>query len=589
MRLSNVTIKNYRNFIDSEINFNDKSLVIGPNDVGKTNLLNAIRIVLDKSFSYLDLEPQEKDFNIFSDDEEITIILEFSDIQEDKETYIYSNLGKYIVDGKLYIMYKGYKNKEENFKFFLSGKKDEELFQEINGRNKYINLINCVYLDSTRQLKQFLKKSKTNMIESYKSKRLEEEIIEDEKIISTIDNEVNTLNSNIEKISYIRKSANFIKEELTDMSSHNDNLDIKLSSFNDTEDITDNVELIAEIDGKKNAIGGDGRSNQIYMSMWVKEMGERIDESKQFVIFLLEEPESHLHFPLQAMTIRKIINKINKQFIITTHSPQVVLEFNPYSIVRLYFDKNKKTKIAKNGCSEEIQDEVIDFGYRYNLITGSMFFSSGVFLVEGISELLLFKFLTKKLNMDLEKYNIMILSVEGIGFKPYIKLLNKLEIPFSLRTDNDVVQNEKNKKYYHSGIIRLIKYYNLLRDNSDDQLLKTNFEKQEFSDLTEQAKNELKENIEKFNKTGLFLSELDLENDLANCKFLEKYIEENYNNIKGEFVKYLQNSKAKNMYSFLKQVNNIKVDKTSIGSLISPIKYLMDELNEHDETNQRTV
>ena len=124
-------------------------------------------------------------------------------------------------------------------------------------------------------------------------------------------------------------------------------------------------------------------------------MWERIDVSKQFVIFLLEEPESHLHFPLQAMTIRKIINK---QFIITTHSPQVVLEFNPYSIIRLYFDKNKKTKIAKNGCSEEVQDEVIDFGYRYNLITGSMFFSSGVFLVEGTSELLLFKFLAKKVS-----------------------------------------------------------------------------------------------------------------------------------------------------------------------------------------------
>lgn len=253
-------------------------------------------------------------------------------------------------------------------------------------------------------------------------------------------------------------------------------------------------------------------------------MWERIDVSKQFVIFLLEEPESHLHFPLQAMTIRKIINK---QFIITTHSPQVVLEFNPYSIIRLYFDKNKKTKIAKNGCSEEVQDEVIDFGYRYNLITGSMFFSSGVFLVEGTSELLLFKFLAKKLNMDLEKYNIMIISVEGIGFEPYIKLLNKLEIPFSLRTDNDVVQNEKSKKYYHSGIIKLIKYYNLLRPNSDKQLLKTNFEKQESLDLTERAKNELKENIEKFNKTGLLLSELDLENDLVNCKFLEKHIEKN--------------------------------------------------------------
>ena len=80
MKLSRVKIKNYRNFFDEDISLNNETIIIGPNDVGKTNLLMAIRILLDKSLSYLDLEPEERDFNIFSDEEEITIILEFSHI-----------------------------------------------------------------------------------------------------------------------------------------------------------------------------------------------------------------------------------------------------------------------------------------------------------------------------------------------------------------------------------------------------------------------------------------------------------------------------------------------------------------------------
>lgn len=522
MKLSKIYVKNYRNFVDNIININKETVVIGPNDVGKTNLLMAIRLVLDKSLSYLDLEPQEKDFNIFADSDEIVITLEFSNISEETDSYIYASLGHYIEDGNLYIMYKGYKDGDEKFEFYISARNEEASFVKIPSRNTYINYINCVYLDSTRQLKQFLKKSKTNMIKSYKSNRTQDEITSDESLIDKIGSQVSELNSNIENISYINKSTRFIKEELQSMSSHNDNLDIKLSSYNDPDDIMDNVELISQIDGKNVNIGGDGRSNQIYMSMWIKEMNEKYDEKKQFVVFLLEEPESHLHFPLQSMTIRQIIKKITSQFIVTSHSPQVVMEFNPYSIVRLYFDNNKKTLIANEGCSQELEDCMVEFGYRYNLITGSMFYSSGVFLVEGISELILFKYILTKLGIDIEKYNIMVISVEGVGFKPYIKLLNKLSIPYTIRTDNDIYASS-NGKYYCYGINRLIDCFNEV-NTLENQLSKDVFSELESNELSEIQKECFDNTLAKLNNSGLFLSNKDLENDLAATDFIKDYI-----------------------------------------------------------------
>lgn len=578
MKLSRVKIKNYRNFFDEDISLNNETIIIGPNDVGKTNLLMAIRILLDKSLSYLDLEPEERDFNIFSDEEEITIILEFSEISENSESFIYASLGQDIEDSKMYLMYKGYKNSEEKFKFFMSAKEDEESFHEIPGRNKYINLINCVYLDSTRQLKSFLKKSKANIINSYKQKRDSKEIDDDNNLILEIDKQVNYLNQKVENVSYISKSTEYIKSELSEMSSHNDNLDIKFSSYNDTNEIMDNVELITQVDGKNVNIGGDGRSNQIYMSMWIKEKNEKYDDSKQFVIFILEEPESHLHFPLQSMTIRQLLKKINSQLIVTSHSPQVVLEFNPFSIVKLSYNKDKKTIVSNNGCSKELEDDVIKFGYRYNLITGSMFFSSGVFLVEGVSELLIYKYISSKLDINLEKYNIMIVPVDGIGFKPYAKLLDRLSIPYAVRTDNDIVINSKNKKIYYSGINRLIDLHN-------EKIMKNDWiSKEEFSNLnSEKLSSESLKLYQKYKKDfmdeGLFISEKDLENDLSNIDFLSDYIKQNYNG-KDEFVKYLQNSKAKNMYDFIDEIKNINITRDNIGNFYKPIEWLIGKVNE---------
>ena len=78
-------LKGFRNFSDASINFNENTLVIGSNDVGKSNLLHALRILLDKSLSEADIEPNELDFHINQDgiDDEIIITVKFSDIQED--------------------------------------------------------------------------------------------------------------------------------------------------------------------------------------------------------------------------------------------------------------------------------------------------------------------------------------------------------------------------------------------------------------------------------------------------------------------------------------------------------------------------
>lgn len=64
MKIEQVILKGFRNYKDATINFNNNTLIIGENDVGKTNLIYALRLMLDRSLSEMDIEPSELDFHV---------------------------------------------------------------------------------------------------------------------------------------------------------------------------------------------------------------------------------------------------------------------------------------------------------------------------------------------------------------------------------------------------------------------------------------------------------------------------------------------------------------------------------------------
>lgn len=80
MKLDKVYIKGFRNFREATINFNMQSLVIGANDVGKTNLIYAIRILLDRSFSDYDFELTDSDFFAYEETNEVIVRLYLTEV-----------------------------------------------------------------------------------------------------------------------------------------------------------------------------------------------------------------------------------------------------------------------------------------------------------------------------------------------------------------------------------------------------------------------------------------------------------------------------------------------------------------------------
>ncbi|MDN0186980.1 AAA family ATPase [Staphylococcus arlettae] len=48
MKLKNLKVKNFRNFSDINLALNNRNIIFGMNDIGKTNLLQAIRFMFDR-------------------------------------------------------------------------------------------------------------------------------------------------------------------------------------------------------------------------------------------------------------------------------------------------------------------------------------------------------------------------------------------------------------------------------------------------------------------------------------------------------------------------------------------------------------
>ena len=473
MHFDHIYIKGFRNFKEVTVNFNKHSLVIGANDVGKTNLIYAMRLLLDKGFSDYDLELSESDFYAYEETNEVVIKMYFTEVTDD--CIVARMPGKISDDGKMVLQYKAVRdNKTVDYHFYCGKSDSEEDLIEIDSPY-YRKFLNLKYISSRRDFWSFINKSKNLLLNQAKENREPETVEADNALYEDISNKLEYVDSKIPELSYVKNATEQLNRELDKLSIHHREQQIVFdTSTTEIDRVISSVSLASKHEGKNMIIGGEGRINQIYLSLWATQ-NEITDFSNEVSIICVEEPEAYLH-PHQQRELAFYLGKTLKgEVILTSHSPFIVSEFSPNSIIRLYKEKNE-TLAASDGCSKVIEEGVDGLGYRMSVIPAEAFFSDYAILVEGPSELLLFKTLAVQLGIDLDRLNISVLCVDGVDFVTYIKILNAMCIEWSMRTDNDIMKIPKKDEYRYAGIERALRcleegcYLNekqkeLIRDN----------------------------------------------------------------------------------------------------------------------------
>lgn len=452
MRLESFSVTNFRSITkESRISLKEYTVLLGKNNVGKTNITQALNIAMNilrnhsnlSHFYPRELYRWERDFpiNLQNRNRNRNSIskLEFS-LNEEDQNMFHKEIGSKI-------------NDKINVKI------------EINDDNKTTILIP----KQGKNAKNFTRKS--DKIAEFISSRISinyiptirtEDISMDE-IRKIISDRLSVLNENADYLKALEIKKNLEQDVLNSISSElrrplHDMIpqinDIQIILYEGRRYININRYKIVVNDGNPTEIEykGEGIKSLVTIAL----LKERALKYAAPVI-IIEEPESHLH-PEAIAQLEKVIKSLaeNNQVIVTTHNPLLVVRNKISSNIIV---ENGKAKPAKS--LEEIRN-ILGIRASDNLIN-----SKYVLVVEGTNDkealIHILPKMNNKIARALESNQLSIYELRGVANLTYAlnHLRNMLYEPIVF-LDNDF---EGQKAYKNAKNDNLIEVKNILFTN----------------------------------------------------------------------------------------------------------------------------
>lgn len=539
MKFNSVIIKNFRNFEDISIDLTNKNVLFGMNDVGKTNFLYALRFIFDKEIrkqNFNDTDYYKK--NVFNPIE-IIISIDISDTEDADSQKLRAKLKGAILSDQniVYIKVKADYNPKEMIGvpvLYWGGDIEDLEGMKVHGTFFEIDYVfNVIYIDAYVDLYTLFKKNaNTLLINDHE---------QDKDILESIDKTCDELNAQISGLSGIKAFEEKIAPEYKKF--RHDDISVSVKSEIAVKGLYSNIVpyIKQETDNSLYPTSGEGRKKLLVYAIF--DLLSKEEEEKKITIFLIEEPENHLHRSMQiALSHILFLDNKYQYLFMTTHSPYVLAEMDQVNLIRIY----NEDKIVSKSVLYSVPTKFKSQRKMLNRGLVEAIFADKVLLVEGPSENVLFGKVLSEINPFYEADGIYILPVGGFGFKPYYQILNALRIDNIIKTDNDLRKIKGKEKYSLLGFSRLNNYTRkeILPETPIDE---TGVEaKRKLYDNNQEKLDQIRAEY------SIYLSRCSLEEDLD--EVIHDQMISYLPNADGDVIGYLQDAKNNHMVELVEKL-----------------------------------
>lgn len=459
IQLEKMRISNFRSIEYCDICFDNLNVIIGQNNVGKSNILRAVYIALNAAATV-----SERDIHIEKGEELpsrksaiIDILIRPTDstgeIADDFSNFWVSTFSADWIstdlEGRSFVGIRTTIYYDSNFDQYRIQKAPiqqwNELFEDtICGKKRAFtqdmqSYIYCFYMDAHRDISEDIKSKKSFFGRATSSRDLPA------AMVSEIEQDLNNINAKIISNAPSLKSTQDIISQVGNVIGNSTDLQIepisrKISDLQRGMDIK-----LSEIDSANLSISEQGMGTRSWTSFLTldayivgltRQIQQEDPEAELFAILALEEPEAHLHSHAQKRLFNQIIS-FPGQKIISTHSAIILAQAPIESLIHLY-KSNAQTKAHKIKKQKYSIDELDIIKREVIRSRGDLLFSNAIVFAEGITEeSSLPIFFEKYFGQDAFSAGVSIVGVGGQRYKAFLHLVKDFDIPWFIFSDGE--------------------------------------------------------------------------------------------------------------------------------------------------------